>query len=49
MTNAEEFRGKAEEFKAKAETAFNSTAKEAYLELARYRREMAEEAERQDK
>jgi hypothetical protein len=42
---AEEFRRKANEFEAKAEEALNPIAKQAYVELARYWRELAEETE----
>jgi hypothetical protein len=48
MTKAEEFRSKAEEAEAKARTAHNSTARQAYVEIPRHWREMAKEVERQD-
>ena len=46
MTDNEEFHRKAREFEAKAETAYNTTVKQAYLELARYWREIADHSER---
>ena len=48
MTKAEQFRRKAEESENKANTAQEKRAKEAYLEIARYWRELAKEAEKQE-
>lgn len=48
MSRAEECRRKAEASEAKAGTAQNEHAKEAYLEIARYWRELATETEKQE-
>ena len=48
MTRSEQCRRKAEAGEAKANAAQDAQAKEAYLEIARYWRELASETEKQE-
>lgn len=48
MTKAEDFRRKAQEIEAKAESAREAFSRQAFLEIARHWRELADEAERSE-